>query len=199
MNKYLLILFTSLFAISSCKDDCDDKPNAYCQGMHEYRDGACQCPENSVDMGRYFCKEYSKNNFWIQEGDPCLGKAYFFFGKTGKDIFDEGQETVEISYSQGITGSRVGGSYEKIDKVGNQYYLIKSNQNQISYSDNVFSECIDNSYEYYDMEIRIDIDWTTADVTYKFWNDIDTSVHIKKEFGKELKAVFMSNTGPKER
>lgn len=34
-------------------------------------------------------------------------------------------------------------------------------------------------------------------VTYKFWNDVDTSVHIKKEFGKELKAVFMSNTGPK--
>jgi len=197
MNKYLLIIFASLFAISSCKDDCADDLNANCSGMLEYRDGKCQCPENSVDMGNSFCKEYSENNFWIQEGDACLGQAYLFFGKTGKDILDEGQETIEISWSQGITGSRVGGSHEKIDRVGNQYYLITSNQNHISYSDNVFSECIDNSYEYYDMEIKIDLDWTRADATYKFWNDIDTSVHIKKDFGTELKAVFMSNTGPK--
>lgn len=186
-----------LFVVSSCKDDCaDDELNANCQGMHEYRDGACQCPENSVDMGRYFCKEYSKNNFWIQEGDACLGKAYFFFGQSSTDIFDEDQSTIYMEMTQGESAHREGG-FRKINKIGNQYYLVNSTQNYMFPYDSVFYECIENEYEYYDLEIKIDLDWTTAEATYKFWNDVDTSTHIKKEFGTELKAVYNSNTGPK--
>ena len=197
MNNYILLSLILLLGVSSCKDDCtDNELNANCQGMHEYRDGTCQCPENSVDMGRSFCKPFSENNFWLQEGDPCLGQAYLFFGETGKDIIDDSQSTIDMEWSQGPNASRLKG-FVKFDKIGNQHYLINTKNEAVDPSTNDFKECIGADYGYYDMEIKIDLDWTTADVTYKFWNDVDTSVHIKKEFGKELKAVFMSNTGPK--
>ena len=197
MNKYILLGLILFFAVSSCKDDCtDDELNANCQGMHEYRDGACQCPENSVDMGQYFCKEYSQNSFWIQEGDPCLGKAYFFFGQSSTDIFDPEQSTIYIEWTQGISGHITGG-FRKINKIGTQYYEVKITEITRA-EDDLFKECLGGEiYDGYDLEIKIDLDWSTADATYKFWNDLDTTSHIKKDFGTELKAVFMSNTGPK--
>lgn len=164
-----------------------EEPNTNCQGMYEFRDGNCQCPENSVDMGKYICVEYSENNFWIQEGDPSLRQAYIFFGSTGKDIFDQNQQTIEMAWSVGEERGGIGGSYEKI---GNQYYRIYSSQNTLDHDLKEFKECIGDDYGFYDLEVKVDIDWTTSDATFKFWNDGDTSIHIKKEFGKELKAVF---------
>ncbi len=200
MNKQLIlaIIVGAFIFIIGCKDDCEE-PNTNCQGMYVFRDGNCQCPENSVDMGRYVCKEYSENNFWIQEGDPCLGQAYIFFGNTGKDIFDQNQQTIDMSWSIGEESGGIGGSYEKIDKIGNQYYLIYSSHNTIQHDLNEFKECVGEEYGFYDLELKIDLDWSTADVTYKFWNDSDTSIHVKKEWGPEFKAVYKSNTGPKER
>lgn len=197
MNKQIILILLSILAVfTGCKDDCDE-PNTNCQGMYVFRNGNCQCPENSVDMGRYVCKEYSENNFWIQEGDPCLGQAYIFFGSTGKDIFDQNQQTIEMSWSLGDDGNEAGGVYEKIDKIGNQYYLIYSSQNTVLHDLNEFKECIGDDYSFYDLEVKVDIDWTTADVTFKFWNDSDTSIHVNKEWGPEFKAVYKSNTGPK--
>mgnify|MGYP001067342584 CR=1 FL=1 len=118
MNKYFIIIISLLVGISSCKDDCDDQPDANCSGSYEYRDGKCQCPENSVDMGRSFCKPFSENNFWIQEGDACLGQAYLFFGETSEDIFDPNQTTISMGWSQGPEAARLRG-YQKIDKIGN--------------------------------------------------------------------------------
>jgi hypothetical protein len=195
MNKYLIIILTLFVGLTNCKDKCKDQPEG-CSGMYELREGKCQCPVNTVDMGRSFCMPFSENNFWIQEGDPCLGQAYLFFGKTGKDIFDEGQETIELEWSQGFKAATLRDNV-KIDKINNQYYLINNTFNDVDISTNDFKDCIGKDYGYYDMIIKIDLDWTTANVTYKFWNDIDTSIYIKKEFGKELNAVFKSNTGPK--
>jgi hypothetical protein len=198
MSKVSILCFFLFSICLGCKEKCkDEQPEASCQGQHVFTNGNCHCPENSVDMGNYVCKPYSKNNFWLQEGDPCLGQAYFFFGKSGTDIFDDGQSTIEMSWTQGISGTRLGGSFQSIDKIANQYYLISCPFNDVNHFTDDFKECIGKDYNYYDLELKIDLDWTTADVTYKFWNDVDTSVHIKKEFGKELKAVFMSNTGPK--
>jgi hypothetical protein len=164
--------------------------------MHVLQDGKCQCPSNSVDMGNYVCKPYSENNFWIQEGDPCMGQAYFFFGQSSTDIFDPEQSTIYMEMSLGIS-AHIEGGFRKINKIGNQYYVVKTTS-LILAEDDIFIECLDGEiYDGYDLEIKIDTDWSTADASYKFWNDLDTSSQIKKEFGKELKAVFMSNTGPK--
>lgn len=202
MTKYIIIInfLIVVSSISGCKDDDKDVKdlNTSCSGSYVFRDGYCQCPENSVDMGRSFCSPYSNNNFWIQEGDACLGQAFIFFGRTGKDLIDENQSTIEMRWSQGPEAARLSG-FVNFDKIDDKYYLITNKFEALDHSTNDFGECVGVDYEYYDMEIKIDLEWTTADVTYKFWNDIDTSIHIKKEFGKELKAKFMSNTGPKKR
>lgn len=139
----VIIIFA---AFSSCKDKCKDKPDTNCQGMYVLREGKCQCPENSVDMGRNFCQPFSENNFWMQEGDPCLGQAYFFFGKTGTDIFDEGQNTIEMSWTQGDKGSGIALSVNKIIKLDNQHYLISIPFNDVNRYTNDFEECIGKDY-----------------------------------------------------
>ncbi len=197
-NKWLILvtgIWVTLFA-SSCKDD-DKAASPYCLGMYEFIEGDCRCPDNTVDMGVYFCQELSENEFWIQSGDPCLGQAYFWFGKTGQDIFDQNQTTIEVGWPNGPTGAKGSGT-EKIQKKMDHYYIY-SPYNDINYSYGDFKECVGEEYEFYDLELKIDLDWTTAHVTYKFWNDVDTSIHVKKEFGKELKAVFKSNTAPQKR
>jgi|GEM_PF-3470374 hypothetical protein len=199
-SKYLILVFTVLLIFSRCKDDCpDDNPQLNCEGDMVQIDGECQCPENTARFALSTqCRPYSENDFWIQEGDECLGMAHLLFGEEAKnDIFDPTRSQIELAYSLGPTGTHYGFSYYPFEKTQTGYVIdIKSN---ILTDQKDFQECLEERYDGCDIRIELDTAWTTTDVTYKFWNDIDPSSNVKKEFGKELKAVFRNNTGPKER
>lgn len=199
-NKYLILFAIVTLIFLGCKDKCpDDDPQLNCEGDMVQIDGECQCPENTAQWALSSkCRPYSENDFWIQEGDACLGSAFLLFGEQAKnDIFDPERTQIELSYGLGPTGTLFGFSYYPFERTRTGYVIdIKFN---ILINPKDFQECLDERYDGCDIRIELDLDWTKAEVTYKFWNDIDPSSNVKKEFGKELKATFKNNTGPKVR